>query len=309
MPRLVIDTDTAIDDSIALIMALRNPAVTVDAITVVAGNVPLDVAVQNALYCVDFCGADVPVHAGAAEPIMRELETAEHIHGSDGLGDSGIDIGRREPAPGRAVDVLVDRILDAPGEITLLAIGPLTNVAIAFLRAPEIATALDRLVIMGGTGVDGPGNASALAEYNFWADPEAARIVMRSEAPVELVGWDVSLASANMTKERAEAIDAVGSKYSDFCLAIQANLMAFVEDIPMMGVTTLPDPIAMAHAIDPSVAETAFMPVGVIAGDGGGRGVMEIDRMGFSGATPNATVVTAYPEDHFFAMLIEALTE
>lgn len=309
MRRLLIDTDTAIDDSIALIMALRHPDVTVDAITVVAGNVSLPLAVQNALYCVELCVADVPVYQGAAAPLMRELENAEHIHGADGMGDCGLDLTGRTPTPGRAVDVIVDTVLGSPDEITLVAIGPLTNVATALLRAPEVADALDRLVVMGGTGLDGPGNVSALAEYNFWADPEAARIVMRSGAPVELVGWDVSLESASMGSDREASIRAVGSTYSDFCLAILANLIEFVKGIPMMDGTTLPDPIAMAHAIDPDEAETAFMPVGVIAGDGGGRGVMEIDRMGFSGAAPNATVVTHYPSDRFFDMLLAALAE
>lgn len=309
MRRLLIDTDTAIDDSIALVMALRNPDVTVEAITVVAGNVSLPLAVQNALYCVELCDADVPVHEGAAAPMMRDLETAEHIHGTDGMGDSGLDLTGRTPTPGRGVDVLVDTILASPGEITLVALGPLTNVAAALLRAPEIARALDRLVIMGGTGLDGPGNVSALAEYNFWADPEAARIVMRSDASMELVGWDVSLESATMNSVREASIRAVGSRYSEFCLALLANLIEFVKDMPMMDGPTLPDPIAMAHAIDPAVAETAFMPVGVIAGDGGGRGVMEIDRMGFSGAAPSATVVTHYPSDRFFEMLLAALID
>ena len=185
MRRFLIDTDTASDDAVAIVMALQHPDVHVEALTVVAGNVGLDQAVQNALYTVELCGKETPVYAGRAQPIMRTLETAQSIHGHDGMGDCGLPLHGRTPTAGRGVDVIVDTILGSPGEVTLVCLGPLSNVAAAVLRAPEITEAVERVVIMGGTGVHGPGNVSAMAEFNFWADPEAC-LLYTSPSPRDL---------------------------------------------------------------------------------------------------------------------------
>ena len=306
MRRFLIDTDTASDDAVALVMALSRPDVDVEAITVVSGNVGLDQAVQNALYTVELCGADVPVYAGAAKPMMRSLETAEYVHGKDGMGDAGYPLSGRVPTEGRGADVIVETILGAPGEITLVALGPLTNVAIAVLLAPEIASAVDRVVVMGGTGVNGPGNVSAMAEYNFWADPEAAAIVTRAGFPIEFVGWDISIASAVVDAARHEAMKAIGTPLSKFAVDIAQVVRRFAMGNGLAG-DDLPDPIAMAHAIDPSVATTKRLHVDVMVGDGPQRGVMEVDQLGFGGGEPNVEIVTHYPSDHFFSMLHAAL--
>ncbi|MDH3500824.1 MAG: nucleoside hydrolase, partial [Acidimicrobiia bacterium] len=203
--RFLIDTDTASDDAVALVMALRDPNVQVDAVTVVAGNVPLDQAVQNALYTVELCGTSTLVFGGRAAPLMRPLQTAQNVHGNDGMGDIGLELSGREPAPGRAVDVLVDTVLGSPGEVTLVALGPLSNVATALLRAPEIAGAVAHCYIMGGTGA-GHGNVSPMGEFNFWCDPEAAAVVLRSGMPMTLIGWDISVASATFDQAQAEEI-------------------------------------------------------------------------------------------------------
>ena len=266
----------------------------------------LDQAVQNALYTVELCGADVPVYAGAAKPMMRPLETAEYVHGEDGMGDAGYPLSGRMPAEGRGADVIVETILGAPGEITLVALGPLTNVAIAVLLAPEIASAVDRVVVMGGTGVNGPGNVSAMAEYNFWADPEAAAVVTRAGFPIEFVGWDISIASAVVDAARHEAMKAIGTPLSKFAVDIAQVVRRFAMGNGLAG-DDLPDPIAMAHAIDPSVATTKRLHVDVMVGDGPQRGVMEVDQLGFGGGEPNVEIVTHYPSDHFFSMLHAAL--
>ena len=306
MRRFLIDTDTASDDAVALVMALSRPDVNVEAITVVSGNVGLDQAVQNALYTVELCGADVPVYAGASKPMMRPLETAEYVHGKDGMGDAGYPLSGRVPAEGRGADVIVETILGAPGEITLVALGPLTNVAIAVLLAPEIASAVDRVVVMGGTGVNGPGNVSAMAEYNFWADPEAAAVVTRAGFPIEFVGWDISIASAVVDAARHEAMKAIGTPLSKFAVDIAQVVRRFAMGNGLEG-DDLPDPIAMAHAIDPSVATTKRLHVDVMVGDGPQRGVMEVDQLGFGGGEPNVEIVTHYPSDHFFSLLHAAL--
>ena len=306
MRRFLIDTDTASDDAVALVMALRHPEIQVEAITVVCGNVGLDQAVQNALYTVELCDADVPVHAGAARPMMRTLETAQYVHGVDGMGDCGLPLSGRTPTEGRGCDVLVDTILGAPGEITLVTLGPLTNVALAVMRAPEIIDAVDRVVVMGGTGVNGPGNVSAMAEYNFWADPEAAQIVTRSGLPLEFVGWDISITSALVTPSRHAAMKAMGTPLADFAVNISRVVRDFATDNGLEG-DDLPDPIAMAHAIDPSRSEIRRLWSDVMVGDGPQRGVMEVDQIGITGREPNIDIVTHYPTNHFFDLLFGLL--
>ena len=307
MRKFLIDTDTASDDAVAMCMALRHPDIDVVGFTVVAGNVPLDQALQNALYTVELCGAETPVYAGASVPMMRDLETAQNVHGQDGLGDIGLDLHGRVPADGWAPQVIVDVIRENPGEITLVAIGPLTNLAIALLWAPDIAEKVERVVIMGGTGEHGPGNVSPTAEFNFWVDPEAVRVVLRSGMPLELVGWDISIASAVVTDERRTAIRALGTDVANFSIDIQATLHAYAFEETRLDGPDFPDPIAMAHAIDPSPATTEFLGVDIAIGPDPMRGTMIVDHYSFAQMSPNATIVTQYPEDHFFTMLYELL--
>lgn len=309
MRKFLIDTDTASDDAVAMAMALRHPDIRVEAVTVVAGNVPLDQAVQNALYTVELCGAEatVPVHAGAAGPLLRELETAQHVHGEDGFGDIGLPLQGREPAGAHAARVLIDVIQASPGEIELVALGPLTNLALALLWEPEIATLVKRCVIMGGTGEHGPGNITPTAEFNFWVDPEAVRIVLRSGMRLELVGWDISITSAVVTPERREQILALDTDVARFSLDIQATLQDYAWDETRLAGPDFPDPIAMAHAIDPTPATMEHLGTDIAVGDGRMRGTLIVDHYGFSSVEPNAHIVTDYPEDAFFSMLFNLL--
>ena len=307
MRRFLIDTDTASDDAVAMVMALRDPDIDVQAFTVVAGNVPLDQAVQNALYTVELCDSDVPVIAGAAVPMLRDLETAQNVHGQDGFGDIGLDLTGRSPSAGWAPQTIVDTIRAHPGEITLVALGPLTNIATALLWAPDMAQLVERVVVMGGTGLDGPGNVSPNAEFNFWVDPEAVRVVLRSGMPLEFVGWDISIESAVVTPERNAAIRALGTRYGDFSLDIQSVLASYAYEETKLKGPDFPDPIAMAHAIDPAPATTEFVAVDIAIGPEPMRGTLIVDQFGFAGHAPNVHVVTDYPEDSFFSMLYDRL--
>ncbi len=302
--RFLIDTDTASDDAVAMLMALADPQVEVVAFTVVAGNVPLDQALQNALYTVrQVAGADTPVHVGAAGPLARDLQTAQDVHGQDGFGDIGLDLAGREPTPGWGPQVIIDAVRANPGSLTIVALGPLTNLALALLWDPALASLVGRTVVMGGTGMNGPGNVSPNAEFNFWADPEAVRVVLRSGVPLEFVGWDISIASAVVTPERAAQIRKLDTVAAHFSLDIQATLEDYAHDETDLLGPDFPDPIAMAHALDPEPAATRLVHVDIAIGPDPMRGTLIVDRFGFGGQRPNVSMVTDYPTDAFFAML------
>ena len=305
--RFLIDTDTASDDAVALVMALREPTVSVDAITVVAGNVPLDQAVQNALYTVEVCGSDVPVHAGRSAPLMRDLQTAQSVHGQDGMGDIGLPLWGRSSAGDTAIDLMIDTIMESPGEVTLITLGPLTNVAIALLRQPAVAESVAHCFVMGGAGV-GPGNVTPLAEFNLWCDPEAARTVIRSGMPLTLIGWDISVASATFAPDEAAALRACGP-LGEFSVDIQAVLDVYAKGVSGIPGFDLPDPIAMAVAIDPSIATVERRHVEMLIGDGTDRGKDVIDWHGVTDQEPNVDVVTHVPRKSFVTMLHRLMSE
>src|SRR4029077_10229707 len=174
VPRaFLIDTDTASDDAVALIMALRAPDVRVVAITTVAGNVPVPQSTRNALYTVELCGANVPVYTGADKPLLRTYENATWFHGRDGLGDHDYPAPKRSAEKLHAADAIIETIEANPG-LVVVTLGPLTNLALALSKTHGIATKVSRCVVMGGAPCC-EGNVTPAAEYNIWVDPEAAR--------------------------------------------------------------------------------------------------------------------------------------
>jgi purine nucleosidase len=252
MPRtFLIDTDTASDDAVALIMALRAPDVRVAGITVVWGNVPVLQGVRNALYVTELCGAEVPVHQGAARPLRREPANATWFHGRDGLGDHGFPPSRRACASDAGVEALIDMARAAPGCV-LVTLGPLTNVALALAHEPRFASFISRAVVMGGAACT-VGNVTPAAEYNVWADPDAAQEVFRSALPIEMVGWELCRGAANLSADDMRRVRALDTPLAHFALdcnstAIEANRRQSGD----IGVS-LPDPVAMGIAIDPSL--------------------------------------------------------
>jgi len=304
-----IDTDTASDDAVALVMALRHPDVDVVGIGVVAGNVPLDQAVQNALFVVEQCGSrDVPVHAGADRPLVVPLETGQHVHGGDGMGDIGLDLTGRTPAPGHAVEALIRASHEHAGELTLVTLGPLTNVALALRRDPGLADRIARCVVMGAVA-DHIGNQSPVAEFNMWVDPHAVDVVLDSGLTVELVGWDVSRRFAVVSPTDAAELREIGTPIAVWCVDIQQCLTEFCRTETKLEGYDLPDPIAMAFAIDPAVATaTRRLHCAVETTSELTRGMVVMDLLGFTGQPANALVVTEADRTRFMAMLRAAMT-
>ncbi len=256
MPRvLIIDTDTASDDAVALIMALRSPDVEVKAITTVAGNVPVEQGTINALYTVELCGANVPVYPGAPRPLTRPMVYADWFHGRDGLGDMNYPAPKRAPQEKHAVTALIDTIRAHPG-IELVTLGPLTNVALAVSQAPDIVANVSRCVVMGGAA-NTIGNVTPAAEYNIWVDPEAARAVFHAGLPIEMVGWELCRLEANIMPDEMTHIRSFGTPLADFAIdcnrrALEANQAQSGD--PGLG---LADPVAMAVALDPTICTRA----------------------------------------------------
>ena len=252
MPRtFLIDTDTGSDDAVALIMALRSPEVRVAAITVVAGNIPLPQATSNALYTAELCNSDVPIFAGAAHPLKRPLCCADWFHGEDGLGDHGYAPQKRKAEPTHAVDAMIEAIRANPG-LTIVTLGPLTNVALALQRDSKLAASIGRCVIMGGNPCC-EGNITPAAEFNIYVDPEAARIVFRSGTPIEMVGWHLCRFEAALNQQEIDALLASKNPLAEF--AVHSNSIAaesYFTQTHAHGIC-LPYSTAMGIAIDPTL--------------------------------------------------------
>jgi purine nucleosidase len=247
----LIDTDTASDDAVALIMALRSPQVQVLAITTVAGNVHVQQASRNALYTAELCGSNVPVFIGAEKPLKRAHVSADWFHGRDGLSDHGYPLPRRAPEKQSAPDVIIDTVESHPG-LVMVTLGPLTNVALALERSPGIARKVSRCVVMGGAPCC-EGNVTPAAEYNIWCDPEAARMVLSSGLPVELVGWHLCRGEAVLHPADIQQVLSFGTPVAKFAIECNSRAReAFLEQTGEHGIS-LPDPVAMAVALDPSI--------------------------------------------------------
>jgi len=279
MRQFVIDTDTASDDAVAMVMALRAPDVRVEAITVVSGNVPLARAMENALYTLEICGAtDVPVFRGADRPLVRAPVHAEWFHGADGFGNQNYASAKMRPQREYAVDAIVRVIRANPG-IELVTLGPLTNVAVALASDPSIARNVRRCVVMGGNPCC-EGNVTPAAEYNIWCDPEAARAVFRSGMNVELVGWQLCRGEANLNETDIAHVRGLGTKLAHF--AIDINRTAMQSNLTQCGEVgiPLPDPVAMAVALDPTIAlESSRHRVEVECESELTRGMTVVDRL------------------------------
>jgi purine nucleosidase len=287
----LIDTDTASDDAVALIMALRSREVRVAAITVVAGNVPLEQATSNALYTAELCGSDVPVYRGAEQPLRRKLVCADWFHGADGLGDHGYVPVRRRAEPVHAVDAIIEKARSNPG-LELITLGPLTNVALALSREPGLAEHVQRCVVMGGAPCC-EGNVTPAAEFNIWVDPEAAAAVFHSGIRIEMVGWHLCRGEAALNPEEIKELLASKNPLADFAVRCNSTAAdAYFRQTGERGIS-LPDPVAMGIALDPGLCvSSSDHYVEIETSSELTRGATVVDRLGVAQDPRNIEVWT-----------------
>lgn len=249
--RILIDCDPGIDDALALFLALRSPELCVEAVTVTAGNVPVDRGVANALQLLALAGRPgIPVARGAQRPLLRPLITGEAIHGENGLGGVDLPPPAARPDPRHAADLIIELVTAHPGEITLVAIAPLTNLALALSKEPSIAGLIAEIILMGGSL--GSGNITAAAEYNIFADAEAARIVFHAGIPITMLQLTATC-QAVLTRRHLDEWKASGSPVAAAAAAMADHYLRVYERRGLPG-GHLHDPLAVGLAIDKTLA-------------------------------------------------------
>lgn len=251
--RVIIDTDPGVDDALALLLAMRSPELKIEAITPVAGNVPLDLTLPNALRMVEIAGrTDIPVAAGARAPLLRRLVTATYAHGENGLGGAVFPEPTTKPVATPASELIRQIVRKYPGEVTLIPIGPLTNIATALKSDPELASMVRGLTMMGGS-LSG-GNITPAAEFNVYVDPEAARIVFQSGIPITMVGLDVTR-KTSLTEEHVRTLEAAQNPVSQAAAKIGRNAINHNRERGYLVGPNMHDSLAVAGFLDPAILQ------------------------------------------------------
>ena len=319
--RLIIDTDTAGDDTFSILMALRAPDVTLEAITICNGNVPFLQQVENALYTLEVAGAggQVPVYLGCPRPMLREPVFATEFFGADGMSNAGFPKARQRPEREHAVDRIIDLVMSNPGEIEILAQAPLTNIAAAWVKEPRIAENLKHLWVMGGTD-NGRGNTTPAAEFNFYVDPEAAKIVVNAGFALTLSSWTLTLNSGVLPGAALQRIEAMDTPLSRFFMTVSRAPLTRTRHQYGQPLSTHPDSLTCACMLDPSLMlETADCLLDVETQGELTRAYSsisellpsddsEIDRSWFA-ERANARIIRKADTARFAEMLIKALED
>ena len=302
---ILIDCDPGHDDAIAIMLALASPEVDVLGITTVAGNQTLDKTTWNALRVLEFIGrADVPLAVGADRPLVRAPFVAAHVHGESGLDGPDLPDPTVAPVELHAVDFLAEQIERSSVPVTVVPVGPLTNVALLLARHPDVASRIERVVLMGGAIAEG--NITPAAEFNVWADPEAAARVFESGLDLTMVGLDVTH-KALMTREHAEQLRGAGkvgrmvAELFDFFHGYHRRTYGF-------DGSPIHDALAVAHVLRPGLLETAHRHVAVDCRSELCRGRTVVDLWRRTGNEPNARVGVAVDGAAFMDLLLERLS-
>jgi purine nucleosidase len=275
-----IDTDTASDDAVAILMALRWPDVNVLGISVVAGNVHVEKGAKNARYTVELCGKKTPVYIGAEKPLVRESTWGYFFHGDDGMGNKNYPEPSLSAADGNAVKAFIKAVRSHTGKITLITLGPLTNIALALRIAPDIKEKIEMCYAMAGAAAT-LGNVTPAAEFNVYVDPEAAKIVFDSGIPLLMVGWEHCRGEATLHQKEMDHVRSFNTPYADFTIDCNAHAISTNKEWLSEPGLALPDPVTMAIALDPEVCTKRgkhYVDVEIVSDVT--RGMTVVDQLG-----------------------------
>lgn len=302
--RIIIDTDPGIDDSLAILLALTSPELQVEGLTVVSGNCTVDNGVNNALSVLELAGRpDVPVLRGAPRPLVQPLLIAPETHGEQGIGYARLPAPVHQPGSGHAVEFIIEKVRAHPGEISLVCIGPLTNLALALRLAPEIVEAIPEVIIMGGA-INHPGNTTALAEFNTYCDPHAAHIVFHSGLPLTLAPLDVTY-QVILTRADVQTLLEIPSPVSTFVADATRFYMEFHDEYQKIEGCIINDPLALALAMAPGFVETRRLYVDVDISGGVSMGKTFADFYRIGNEPPNMDVALKVQARAFIEFFLE----
>lgn len=305
--KIIIDTDPGQDDALAILLALASPELNVLGITAVAGNVPLHLTQNNARKICELAGRpDVKVFAGAERPLTRALVTAEFVHGKTGLDGPDLPEPTMPLQRQHAVDFIIETLLnEESGSVTLCAIGPLTNIAKALIRAPEIASRIREIALMGGSFFEG-GNITPTAEFNIYVDPQAAQIVLASKVPIAIVPLDVTH-KALSTAKRIDRFRGMGTRSGDACVATLEFYERFGEERFGGDGAPLHDPNVIAYLLKPDLYRGRQCNVAVETASDLTLGMTVVDWWGVTDRPKNAFYINDVNHEGFFDLLIERI--
>jgi purine nucleosidase len=309
MPKKILfDTDPGIDDACAILLALASPELSVEGISVVHGNCSLDQATTNALSVLELANAShIPVARGCALPLVQESLLAPETHGDTGLGYAKLPEPRTGPTVQHGSDFLIQKILAAPGEITLVAIGPLTNVAMAIRQEPKIVGAVQELIIMGGA-IRHEGNVTALGEFNTYVDPHAAHIVYHAGIPTTLVPLDVTY-QCILTPEDVQKMREWDSPITKFVEDATRFYMEFHDEYQSIQGCVINDPLALALTFAPELCTYQMLPVDVDLSGGISMGKTVGDFYNYAKKPPNMKVAMGVRAREFMGLFVERIVK
>lgn len=304
--RIIIDTDPGVDDALTILMALASPEIQLEALTITQGNVTVDKGTRNALATLELINAShIPVVKGTSLPMVGPLLASDLVHGASGLGETNLPESKTKPIPQHAIDYLIQRFLNEPGEISLFAIGPLTNIALAIRKEPRFAQAVKEMVIMGGSIREG-GNATPQAEFNIYADPHAAHVVFHSGIPITLIPLDVTHKCMLML-EQVQKLNTLCTSFSSFIVDATRPYIKFTESKTGIKGCALHDPLTLATIIAPELLKLEEHYVDVDISSGPSIGSTFADFYGLTGKSANMKVALHVRGEEFVELFLQRM--